>query len=132
MRPVIACLACLCLVAACEEQSPSPGGSLPDPGIAKEGFGSRIGNVSPATRNVEVQSRLRAVADSVQAWTLTNDGFPESVESMMAGNALPRSVAFDPWGHAIRFESTGRDSFRVWTVGPDGENGTDDDIEITR
>ncbi|MEM0983268.1 MAG: type II secretion system protein GspG [Planctomycetota bacterium] len=119
-------------LAACEEQTSGGEFSLPDPGTAKEGFGSRIGNVMPSVRNVEVQSRLTEVARAVQTWQLTKSSMPESVEQMMGENMLPRNVAFDPWGHAIRIESTGTDSFRVWTIGPDGENGTDDDIEITR
>ena len=35
----------------------------------------------------------------------------------------------DPWGNSLRYESDPpHDSFRVWSIGPDGANGTADDI----
>lgn len=37
----------------------------------------------------------------------------------------------DPWGRPIEYQSPGKDSnmYRLWSVGPDGESGTDDDIK---
>ena len=37
----------------------------------------------------------------------------------------------DPWGNPYRFSAQGKrnpESFDVWSVGPDGQDGTDDDI----
>lgn len=38
----------------------------------------------------------------------------------------------DPWGNPYQYESPGgsrsRDGFEVWSVGPDGQSGTEDDI----
>ncbi|MHC4847983.1 MAG: prepilin-type N-terminal cleavage/methylation domain-containing protein [Planctomycetota bacterium] len=37
-------------------------------------------------------------------------------------------VAPDPWGSDFRIEHEGARSYRIWSNGPDGEQGTDDDI----
>ena len=34
----------------------------------------------------------------------------------------------DPWGHPYRFEGDGKSRPRIWSIGPDGINGTGDDI----
>jgi general secretion pathway protein G len=37
----------------------------------------------------------------------------------------------DPWGHAFRYQWPGRrhpEKFDLWSIGPDGVEGTDDDI----
>ncbi|MEL6330418.1 MAG: type II secretion system protein GspG [Planctomycetota bacterium] len=132
MKTIATVLTAALALAACEEQSASNPNALPDPGTAAEGFGSRIGNVSPATRNVEVQNRLRGVADALQAFSLANGSLPADLDRLIADGVLTDVTASDPWGNRIRFESTGQDSFRVWTTGPDGEDGTDDDIEVSR
>ena len=38
-----------------------------------------------------------------------------------------KSIPADPWDNEYRYEKTG-DSYRVWSVGPDGNDGSDDDI----
>ena len=44
-----------------------------------------------------------------------------------AGPYSKKKLEPDPWSHPYQYESTG-DSFRVWSWGPDGQDGTDDDI----
>ncbi len=39
------------------------------------------------------------------------------------------STVWDPWSHEIRYESDPPyDSYRIWSIGPDGKDGTADDI----
>jgi general secretion pathway protein G len=42
-----------------------------------------------------------------------------------------KAVPSDPWGRQYQYASPGRhntDSYDVWSLGPDGADGTDDDI----
>jgi general secretion pathway protein G len=47
--------------------------------------------------------------------------------SRWAGPYSKKQVEPDPWLNPYQYESTG-DSFRVWSFGPDGQDGTEDDI----
>ena len=47
------------------------------------------------------------------------------------GPYLDKAVPVDPWNHPYSYASPGRhnpDGYDVWSVGPDGVDGTDDDI----
>ena len=37
-------------------------------------------------------------------------------------------INVDPWGHPYRCEGDGKSKPRIWSIGPDGINGTADDI----
>ena len=44
---------------------------------------------------------------------------------------LDREVPMDPWGHPYMYSQPGShnpDKYDVWSMGPDGQDGTDDDI----
>ena len=47
------------------------------------------------------------------------------------GPYLEKAVPPDPWGRPYQYTAPGRhnaDSFDVWSLGPDGADGTEDDI----
>jgi general secretion pathway protein G len=49
------------------------------------------------------------------------------------GDDVPK----DPWGNPFRYRASGddlhnKDSFDLWSAGPDGKDGTDDDIKNWR
>jgi general secretion pathway protein G len=56
----------------------------------------------------------------------------ESIASRWAGPYLDTNkVPLDPWDHEYRYVAPGKhnaESFDVWSVGPDGQDGTDDDL----
>ncbi|MFO0790251.1 MAG: type II secretion system major pseudopilin GspG [Pirellulales bacterium] len=63
---------------------------------------------------------------------LTTKPSDANVASRWAGPYLDAGkVPLDPWDRDYRFVAPGKhnaDSFDVWSVGPDGQDGTDDDI----
>lgn len=63
---------------------------------------------------------------------LTTKPSDSNVASRWAGPYLDAGkVPLDPWDRDYRFAAPGKhnaDSFDVWSVGPDGQDGTDDDI----
>ncbi|MCO6458434.1 MAG: type II secretion system protein GspG [Pirellulaceae bacterium] len=38
-------------------------------------------------------------------------------------------IPLDPWGHPYRYERPQEDTFRLWSMGPDGVDGSVDDVE---
>ena len=51
-----------------------------------------------------------------------NPGNPKWSGPYVAANFLT-----DPWGNPLHYKNEG-DAVEVWSLGPDGESGTDDDI----
>ena len=44
------------------------------------------------------------------------------------GPYLDKQIPADPWGNDYQYEQTGPDQFRIWSTGPDGASGSEDDI----
>lgn len=44
------------------------------------------------------------------------------------GPFFEEEIPTDPWGQEYQYETDGVDTFRVWSMGPDKQNGSDDDI----
>lgn len=65
---------------------------------------------------------------SVGALPSTTEGLqalrtpPNGLEPM-----LDKEIPFDPWGNPYQYEVDG-EAFSVWSMGPDGESGSADDI----
>jgi general secretion pathway protein G len=63
---------------------------------------------------------------------LTTKPGDANVASRWAGPYLDAGkVPLDPWDHDYKFIAPGKhnpDSFDVWSTGPDGQDGTEDDI----
>ena len=45
------------------------------------------------------------------------------------GPYLKKDVPLDAWDNEYQYELLDPDTFRIWSLGPDGQDGTDDDIE---
>ena len=73
----------------------------------------------------EAASRCRGHYDRLWRW-ITARGEAPATEAEMREAAGIRDL--DPWGHAYEVERRDDGGVRVWSNGPDGEPGTDDDI----
>jgi len=118
-----------CVITAmlgCEESPPQPARA----GALNEGAGTAVGNYSPAVRSAEVQTRFKTVADAIATYEAFNEQLPATLGVLVEeGIIVKESMLVDPWQQPLRYERTDT-GFRVWTIGPDGENGTDDDEEM--
>ncbi|MCA9249077.1 MAG: type II secretion system major pseudopilin GspG, partial [Planctomycetales bacterium] len=45
------------------------------------------------------------------------------------GPYLKKDVPRDAWDNEYQYELIDADTYRIWSFGPDGQDGTDDDIE---
>ncbi len=77
------------------------------------------------TATVSVRNDLRVMADEIQSWTLSHGELPSSLEEVFG--RVPR----DPWGHPIMYRKEG-EGFVLISKGPDGLEGTQDDISLRR
>jgi len=49
-----------------------------------------------------------------------------------AGPYLKEELPVDPWGQPYQYEQISADEFKIWSNGPDGQQGSEDDIDPTR
>jgi general secretion pathway protein G len=69
----------------------------------------------------------------VQSYPATTQGLEALVQPVAdipgwAGPYLDKQVPLDPWNNPYQYELANPDLYRVWSFGPDGVDGTDDDI----
>ena len=76
-----------------------------------------------------VPSRLTAMADQLDIRLGRAEGFPGDWESWLRRDFS--GVPQDPWGNGYYIE-IGRRDYTVGSVAGDGEQGTEDDITVTR
>lgn len=89
--------------------------------------------VSEASLNIpEMQFKLRlsraandimSLANKVKIHHIDNLTLPESLSELK-----DNQISKDLWGNPYNYAKTG-DKFRIWSNGPDGQSGTEDDIE---
>lgn len=73
--------------------------------------------------------RLEAMADQMDVRLQRAEGFPDRFDGWLRRDYT--SSPDDPWGN-MYYLQTGRRDYTVGSMGPDGLQGTDDDITVTR
>lgn len=73
--------------------------------------------------------RLEAMADQLDVRLSRAEGLPQGFEGWLRRDFS--SSEEDPWGN-IYFLRSGRRDYTVGSMGPDGIQGTEDDITVTR
>ncbi len=92
------------------------------------------------------EAQIKAFKTPLQAYYLDLNCYPTTQQGLDAlrnppgdlpnpakwnGPYLDSEVPLDPWGRPYQYECPGRynpDSYDLWSLGPDGQSGTDDDI----
>lgn len=105
-----------------------------------------VPHVLPASEDAKVKIAqgdiARIVNVGLELYKLHNDKFPSTDEGLQALITRPASAkewkgpylkkkARDPWKHDYRYKNPGSRSLTgpdVWSVGPDGQDGTADDV----
>jgi general secretion pathway protein G len=49
-----------------------------------------------------------------------------------AGPYVTEELPLDPWGSPYQYEQLSADEFKIWSNGPDGQQGSEDDVDPTR
>ena len=100
-------------------------------------------------KNDFAKTQLGQLAELLDIYEGTIGNYPSTEESLEALCACPPSVdpsvwvktalwstpPLDPWGNRYNYQypgSGGMDTFDLWSNGPDGQTGTEDDIAFKR
>ncbi len=77
------------------------------------------------TRIATVRADLRSLAQDIESKYLTEGEYPDSLQEVKG------RVPEDPWGHPIIYRKLDG-GFELISAGPDGIEGTEDDIVVRR
>jgi len=88
---------------------------------------------SPDGALAECRSELQLLGSSGEVFQVMYDRLPESLDEMteeMDHGPVVSVIPNDPWDNPYRYAAN-RDgqTFRLSSMGPDGEHGTEDDLE---
>lgn len=105
-----------------------------------------IGPIQRSAYMNAAKTQLNAFKTPLQAYRIDIGSYPSTSQGLEAlrqppsdlssptkwrGPYLETPVPLDPWGNPYRYEYPGRyqaDAPDIWSYGPDGIDGTDDDI----
>ncbi|MGC9453921.1 MAG: type II secretion system major pseudopilin GspG [Phycisphaerae bacterium] len=113
-------------------------------GIAVVGYPAiRRGLDKDATKALikQTESAVKFYHANLNRYPTTEEGFTvliekpeeEALAEKWSGPYLEdKQIPKDPWGNELKYERVEDEDagqqFRIWSVGPDGQDGTDDDI----
>ena len=87
--------------------------------------------------------QIGMIETSVDLYQLHMNAYPSSLDDLMqapadaanptkwSGPYLRKAIPVDPWGNEYQFAAPGKNnqnSYDFWSYGPDGTDGTEDDI----
>ena len=88
-------------------------------------------NVEAKVPNDPKEAALAQLEDldrQLTHYVFDNGNYPTNDEGL---SVLSGDVAKDPWGNSYQYEFDSKTrQLRLWSSGPDGKNGTADDISI--
>ncbi len=88
--------------------------------------------------------QIHAIGQLLEEYHIDVGSYPSSSQGLSALREAPgdivdttkwrgpyskNDIAPDPWSRPYQYESEG-DTFRVWSLGIDGQDGTDDDVTV--
>ena len=98
------------------------------------------GMVTLSLRGTATDAKIRAALGDIKTYQSAidlfalenNDQFPKTLDALMSGRKkYLRELNEDPWGNPYVYLVPGehhRDSYDLFSMGPDGQRGTADDI----
>ncbi len=113
------------------------------------GPGGLLGSYSAAQRRAQVaaaRAQISALQGPLDMYSMDLRDYPSTKQGLQAlvnapkdlanqagwsGPYLKQAVPLDPWGRAYQYEYPSKHGLErpdIWSLGPDGESGTDDDI----
>lgn len=101
-------------------------------GLLSTLVGPRIWSMLFAGKTKIAKTKCKELWDDCHVWKLNKRAYPSTLEEMEAPLTKGDENNFinltdDPWGSPYFLETEGR-KIIVWSPGPDGQQGTEDDI----
>lgn len=84
-------------------------------------------------RIATTRSLIANVDVAVKSYNMKHGKYPDSLEVLQepqedGGDPWLEGEAVDPWGNELKYEKQGKKRPKITSAGPDGEEGTEDDI----
>ena len=86
-----------------------------------------------AVRIAETRSMLDRIAEAIRGYQEANGSLPSfkdylSLSDLLSPKFLTPLIRLDSWRQPLEAERRGSSSILIWSAGPDGKHGTEDDI----
>lgn len=81
----------------------------------------------------EAEIEIGQLTQMVESYYLSSSPrqFPNDLEELTRGpSPLTKQIPSDPWGQPYVYKKIGNRDFEIYSVGPDGVEGNDDDVRI--
>jgi general secretion pathway protein G len=94
------------------------------------------------------KSQIHMLESAIQHYALAVGSCPSTEQGLAAlreapsdlgtrankwqGPYLTKPPPLDPWGQAYQYEATDSENFKIWSNGPNGQQGDEDDVDPTR
>ena len=84
-------------------------------------------------RIATTRSLIANVDVAVKSYNMKHGKYPDSLEVLQepqedGGDPWLEGEPVDPWGNELKYEKQGKKRPKITSAGPDGEEGTEDDI----
>lgn len=101
-------------------------------------------NIQKSSNVKAAKAQLDLVSSAVGLYQLDMGRTPPNLEALSekpadgannskyAGPYLKQVLPPDPWGSPYKYEAIDANQYRVWSSGPDGTDGTADDVSLTQ
>jgi general secretion pathway protein G len=101
-------------------------------GLIASAVGIAVFNQAKKARVEDAKSGIRAIDHAVQLWQQDHPSSCPTVDQLVRDGVLDRRQRTrDPWDHEFQISCEGGD-VNVRSYGPDGREGTDDDLPENR
>jgi len=105
----------------------------------------QFANVQRKANSRAAQVQASQIAQLLEEYHIDVGSYPSTQQGLAALRTAPadladttkwagpygnKDISGDPWSRPYQYESQG-DAFRVWSWGPDGQDGTEDDVAVT-
>lgn len=106
-------------------------------GLLASIVGINIRGFAPKSKEKTVMAQISNLETVIDTFYLDNDRLPRNLEELVTDpGGLPnwkpymRRLPKDPWGRPYQYKCPGthNEDFDVFSMGPDGEPGTEDDL----
>ena len=106
-------------------------------GLLASIVGINIRGLAPKSKEKTVRAQISNFETVVDVFSMENDRLPRSLDELVNDpgglpdwKAYMRRMPKDPWGNSYQYKSPGahNDDFDIFSMGPDAQPGTDDDI----
>jgi general secretion pathway protein G len=88
-------------------------------------------------------TQIGMIEDMLTAYHMDVGTYPQSSQGLVALRSAPpelanttkwqgpyaqKDIPADPWGNPYQYELVGAEQYKLWSWGPDQQNGTEDDV----